>query len=105
MDKKVFVRYRSNRHCKSSEEAENAGKNSGFFDARLDIYDVHQLNCIAHADAFFTFTAEQLPIKQNMQLLDLGCGTGLVAYLKAVGFAQVQELNSWGNTRTVKTVK
>lgn len=48
-----------------------------FFDTRLDIYDDHQLNCIANATDFYPFTASLLPDKSDCNLLDLGCGTGL----------------------------
>ncbi len=48
-----------------------------FFDARLDGYDEHQLNCIDNAREFLRFTAEQLPSSPGCNVLDLGCGTGL----------------------------
>ena len=48
-----------------------------FFDTRLDIYDEHQLSAIESAREFYSFTAQQLPVKAGARLLDLGCGTGL----------------------------
>jgi len=48
-----------------------------FFDARLDIYDAHQLDCIESAREFYPFTASCLPSEPGTELLDLGCGTGL----------------------------
>ena len=48
-----------------------------FFDSRLDIYDAHQLNAIDGAQEFYPFTAACLPCGPEVQLLDLGCGTGL----------------------------
>ena len=48
-----------------------------FFDARLDIYDAHQLDCIDSARDFYPFTAAQLPRTPEAVILDLGCGTGL----------------------------
>ena len=48
-----------------------------FFDARLEGYDDHQLNCIVSAREFYPFTARQLPNHPNAKILDLGCGTGL----------------------------
>lgn len=52
-------------------------KMAAFFDARLDGYDEHQLNCIASARAFYPFTASLLPMAAGSCVLDLGCGTGL----------------------------
>ena len=51
-------------------------KMGAFFDARLDEYDAHQLNCIDSAKEFYPFTAACLP-KGPARILDLGCGTGL----------------------------
>lgn len=48
-----------------------------FFDARLDGYEEHQLECIASAREFYPFTARQLPVGDGCRVLDLGCGTGL----------------------------
>ncbi len=48
-----------------------------FFDARLDGYDAHQLDCIASAREFYPFTASCLPAEPGARVLDLGCGTGL----------------------------
>ena len=52
-------------------------KMSDFFEARLDGYDAHMLTNIASADAFYPFTAKQLPATPGCRILDLGCGTGL----------------------------
>ena len=48
-----------------------------FFDARLDGYEDHQLNCIEGAREFYPFSASLLPNFENARVLDLGCGTGL----------------------------
>ena len=48
-----------------------------FFDRRLDGYDAHMLANIESAEAFYPFTAEQLPREAGSCVLDLGCGTGL----------------------------
>jgi len=50
---------------------------AAFFEVRLRGYDRHMLQNIDGADAFYTFTATQLPVGDNIHLLDLGCGTGL----------------------------
>ena len=52
-------------------------KMSDFFEARLDGYDEHMLTNIEAAKAFYPFTAEQLPVRADCEILDLGCGTGL----------------------------
>ena len=49
-------------------------KMDAFFEARLDGYEEHMLKNIESAEAFYPFTARQLP---DGKLLDLGCGTGL----------------------------
>lgn len=48
-----------------------------FFDNRLDGYEEHQLTCIESAQEFYPYTAQQLPRELGVQILDLGCGTGL----------------------------
>lgn len=48
-----------------------------FFDARLDGYDEHMLQTIEGAGVFYPFTAQCLPMGENAEILDLGCGTGL----------------------------
>ena len=48
-----------------------------FFDSRLDGYEEHQRTCIEGAQSFYPFTASCLPLRQNVVVLDLGCGTGL----------------------------
>lgn len=48
-----------------------------FFENRLAGYDEHMLTTIEGANEFYKFTAVQLPIKANSEVLDLGCGTGL----------------------------
>lgn len=48
-----------------------------FFENRLSGYDEHMLNTIEGANEFYKFTAAQLPIKPESDILDLGCGTGL----------------------------
>lgn len=48
-----------------------------FFEARLQMYDRHMLNDIVGAEEFYPFTAQLLPTKENANVLDLGCGTGL----------------------------
>ena len=52
-------------------------KMGDFFDSRLDDYENHQLNCIEAAQEFYPFTADCLPKKPGVLVLDLGCGTGL----------------------------
>ncbi|MBQ9083415.1 MAG: class I SAM-dependent methyltransferase [Clostridia bacterium] len=48
-----------------------------FFETRLNGYDAHMMTNIASADAFYPFTAVQLPSVAHCRILDLGCGTGL----------------------------
>lgn len=52
-------------------------KMGSFFDQRLEDYDEHQLNCIESARVFYPFTAQCLPMEENVRVLDLGCGTGI----------------------------
>ena len=53
-------------------------KMSNFFDDRIDGYEEHMLNCIECADEFYAFTANELPKAENVKVLDLGCGTGVL---------------------------
>ena len=48
-----------------------------FFDSRLEGYEEHQLTCIESAQEFYPFSASCLPLERNVNILDLGCGTGL----------------------------
>ncbi len=52
-------------------------KMEDFFHDRLDGYDEHMLTCIDSAQAFYAYTADQLPKEDGACVLDLGCGTGL----------------------------
>lgn len=52
-------------------------KMSDFFENRLDGYDEHMLTCIESASEFYPYTANCLPKKKEVHILDLGCGTGL----------------------------
>jgi tRNA (cmo5U34)-methyltransferase len=48
-----------------------------FFESRLSGYDEHMLKNIEGAEEFYKYTAEQLPMKSDGKIFDLGCGTGL----------------------------
>lgn len=52
-------------------------KMDAFFENRLDGYDAHMLNNIESAAEFYPFTAQCLPGQPGVDILDLGCGTGL----------------------------
>ena len=52
-------------------------KMNAFFTARLDGYDKHMMTEIEGAEEFYPYTAALLPVKQDANVLDLGCGTGL----------------------------
>ena len=52
-------------------------KMDAFFEARLDGYEEHMLKNIESAEAFYSYTAENLPDTPGTEILDLGCGTGL----------------------------
>lgn len=52
-------------------------KMSEFFNNRIDGYDEHMMTCIESAEEFYPYTAECLPVGNNVNVLDLGCGTGL----------------------------
>ena len=48
-----------------------------FFNKRVEGYEEHQLNVIDGAQDFYPYTAACLPVQENAEVLDLGCGTGL----------------------------
>ena len=52
-------------------------KMAEFFENRLDGYDEHMMTNIESANEFYPFTADNLPVDLDSQVLDLGCGTGL----------------------------
>ena len=52
-------------------------KMNEFFNNRVDGYEEHQLNVIDGAQEFYPYTAACLPVQENAEVLDLGCGTGL----------------------------
>lgn len=52
-------------------------KMNEFFNKRVDGYEEHQLNMIDGAQEFYPYTATCLPMQENAEVLDLGCGTGL----------------------------
>lgn len=51
-------------------------KMNEFFNKRVDGYEEHQLNVIDGAQEFYPYTAACLPMLENAEVLDLGCGTG-----------------------------
>lgn len=62
-----------------------------FFDNRLEGYEEHQLTAIDSAQVFYPYTAELLPKEHGVEVLDLGCGTGLELefYFKLNPFANI----------------
>lgn len=52
-------------------------KMNEFFNKRINGYEEHQLNVIEGAQEFYPYTAACLPVRDNAEVLDLGCGTGL----------------------------
>ena len=78
---------------------------AAFFERRMDIYDKHMLEHIEGATEFYPFTAAQLPMEKNAEVLDLGCGTGLELeyYLKDHPTARVTGIDlSAGMLETLK---
>ncbi len=52
-------------------------KMDAFFTARLNGYDEHMMTEIEGAKEFYPYTAALLPLEHDVNVLDLGCGTGL----------------------------
>lgn len=52
-------------------------KMKDFFENRIENYDQHMMSNINNSTEFYDFTASMLPNKKNINILDLGCGTGL----------------------------
>lgn len=50
---------------------------SSFFDRRVDNYEKHMLESVTDSNEFYTETARLVPKREDLNLLDLGCGTGL----------------------------
>jgi tRNA (cmo5U34)-methyltransferase len=50
---------------------------SSFFNKRADEYEEHMMNNVDGADKYYIETARLLPKVEGLNLLDLGCGTGL----------------------------
>lgn len=48
-----------------------------FFDKRVDNYEQHMHEEVSDSRQFYVETASLIPVKKNLKLLDLGCGTGL----------------------------
>ncbi len=48
-----------------------------FFDKRAESYENHMLNNVEGTDMFYKETAKLIPARENIYILDLGCGTGL----------------------------
>ena len=43
-----------------------------FFDARVDGYEEHMMQYVDGADRYYEVTAQMLPLRPGMKLLDLG---------------------------------
>ena len=52
-------------------------KMNEFFEKRSVGYDKHMMTNIESSDVFYPYTADLLPMLDNVKILDLGCGTGL----------------------------
>lgn len=50
---------------------------SSFFNHRADGYEEHMMNNVDGADKYYIETAKLIPKIDGLNLLDLGCGTGL----------------------------
>lgn len=68
----IILSYNDRR--KVMEKLEKMGE---FFNNRKNEYDEHQTTNVDSENIFYPFTAQCLPTKENAEVLDLGCGTGL----------------------------
>jgi cyclopropane fatty-acyl-phospholipid synthase-like methyltransferase len=50
---------------------------SRFFDQRIGTYEEHMLEEVKGAREAYVEIAKYIPVKENIRLVDLGCGTGL----------------------------
>lgn len=50
---------------------------SSFFNKRVDNYESHMMKAVEGADKYYIETAKLIPKVKKLNLLDLGCGTGL----------------------------
>ena len=50
---------------------------SSFFNSRVDMYDEHMLRDIEGMRELYEKTAKLIPRNKDIEILDLGCGTGL----------------------------
>ncbi len=56
------------------EQLEEMGS---FFDQRIETYEEHMLKEVKGAKEAYEEIAKYIPVKENIRLVDLGCGTGL----------------------------
>ena len=56
---------------------EKLEKMGDFFNSRKNEYDEHQTTVVDTNNVVYPFTATCLPTAENVEVLDLGCGTGL----------------------------
>ncbi|MDO5517722.1 MAG: class I SAM-dependent methyltransferase [Clostridium sp.] len=48
-----------------------------FFNNRAETYEEHMMNNVVGADKYYAETAKLIPKDRGVEILDLGCGTGL----------------------------
>ncbi|SHJ28396.1 tRNA (cmo5U34)-methyltransferase [Clostridium cavendishii DSM 21758] len=55
----------------------NLEKMNSFFNTRVNEYEEHMMNYVDGADKYYVETAKLIPKVNGINILDLGCGTGL----------------------------
>jgi tRNA (cmo5U34)-methyltransferase len=84
----------------SAQDKKKAEKMSDFFDVRAVSYDEHMHQNVDNFDEFYATVAKSIPYtKEEIHILDLGCGTGLELgkIFKRAPNAQITGIDLSGN--------
>lgn len=72
-----MIRTQSSRKMEKNDMEKWLEEMGSFFNKRVEGYDEHMLTEVGGVREAYIEIAKYIPVKEDMKLVDLGCGTGL----------------------------